>query len=38
LEQEADLRAEQAKLERLEDELNQLDRDLTLIAGQVSNQ
>jgi chromosome segregation ATPase len=36
-EQEADFRAEQAKLERLEDELDRLDRDLEQTAVQASN-
>jgi len=36
-EQEADFRAEQAKLERLEDELDLLDRDLAQTAVQASN-
>jgi chromosome segregation ATPase len=36
-EQEADFRAEQGKLERLENELDRLDRDLAQTAVQVSN-
>jgi len=37
LEQEADFRAEQAKRERFEDELDRLDRDLALTTAQTSN-